>query len=798
MAGGVHARRFCIGVRQCLRCGHEWPAYLEVCTECAAALGEARKVPCTRLVPPTPAQETGTALAVVAAVEISRRGDADLEWVAKVWPEVSQVFGGAPRTRPGPAGSIVCAWALDGGDTPAEVATLGLECSARMERMDRAIEVRGGIAIGVIDDSPASDAVERDVERLALAAAPGQWLVAGEVARRLQAGFELRGVGTTSRWASALPVGYRALVAPLVVPVLPSAVTGGPPSLVLGRVAERRELLAELAGAAAGGGRRVVLVTAPPGGGKSHLLRRVLADGEPEIAAGVAFPPLGVRALEPVRALLAELDPTLAGTDTPERLGAQLGAAVSARAHQQPTAIVVDDVHWADPDSIAALQTAIAASEQTARLVWVISARTAALPQLACLADLADVVVRLPPLEPEHRVELLENRLGTISDVLSAHVMTGAQRGNPLYLEHLAAMLADTQRPTALPRSLHEAVLARLDQLAARVRELTRWPRRIQSPQRELETLERELGDWLDRLETSDLAELATIGRCLARLRRVDYELVLARCLVGMPVGSSRRIVQAIERLAAASTSALLDYLVTVATDGQPGQAAHEASVAAARAELALRLADAERLLAFACEHDPTQPELVRRRGDLALALGWPGEALAAYRSVAPQADRPAELERRIARAEAGAGRAHAAIRRLERAGLRPDRDPDTAYAVALDLARLRGVPPPAVGGVCPPAVRRRAARAAAWAYAGDAERARRAVGLLALDGQPAACAAELVETAALAGFAGLEVRGLQHAAQEAAMALDSPSAVAVLESADPERGRNLFLHWDA
>jgi len=85
----------------------------------------------------------------------------------------------------------------------------------------------------------------------------------------------------------------------------------------------------------------------------------------------------------------------------------------------------------------------------------------------------------------------------------------------------------------------------------------------------------------------------------------------------------------------------------------------------------------------------------------------------------------------------------------------------------------------------------------ASRADARDADRGRRATGLLSLDGQPAACAVELIETAALAGLAGAPVGGLQRAAQQAAMALGNPSAVALLETHDVDQARRLFLHWD-
>lgn len=79
------------------------------------------------------------------------------------------------------------------------------------------------------------------------------------------------------------------------------------------------------------------------------------------------------------------------------------------------------------------------------------------------------------------------------------------------------------------------------------------------SPSTELESLERELGDWLDRLETSDVAELATIERYLGRLRQVDLELVVARSVLGMPVTATRWLAQAIERPGVASNEVLLE-----------------------------------------------------------------------------------------------------------------------------------------------------------------------------------------------------------------------------------------------
>jgi len=316
------------------------------------------------------------------AVELSRRHPPpDDRWAARVWTEVAPEFAGAIGVRPGPAGSIIVAWSLDRSDAVAMVAEVALALPRRVSQEIREnTEFRGGIALGVVDVRAGSDAVERYAERLALAAAPGQWLVSEEVARRLHERFQLAPVGIASRWPMPFVARHRALLGRQAPPTLPSAVSGEVPGLVLGRAAERRRLSAEIA-AALSGRRRVVLVSAPAGGGKSHLLRRVLADAEIKLAAGVAFPPLGSHPMDPLRGLLAGLDPTNTGGED-RRLGAVLGEAATRQARSEPSAIVLDDIHWATPEAAAVLRDAIAATPVDVPLAWILSTRTAALERL--------------------------------------------------------------------------------------------------------------------------------------------------------------------------------------------------------------------------------------------------------------------------------------------------------------------------------------------------------------------------------------------------------------------------------
>lgn len=771
---------------------------MDVCTahELPAALGEPVTVPCARVVPGTSSRGVvAPTLAVVAAIEAAVRGSPGDDWAADVWDALRPHLSSAATVRPGPSGTIVAAWPCTGPQTPADVAAVALSMrdAVRERPAGRVFELRGGVEIGVIDASPESHEVERSAERLALAAGDGQWLVAAELARVLEAQFDFRSAGLVPRWPVDDLGQHRALIGRLRPPRLPSAVHGEPPQVVIGRESERRRLRRAL-GIASGHGHRVIVITAPAGGGKSYLLRRVLADTNMPVLGGVAFPPLGAGPVEPIRSLLAELDyDGEAGATTTGQLGTRLAEAARAAAGSQPGIVVVDDVHWADAGSVAALRTAIEHSVDGS-VVWLLSTRTAALP---ALAGLADATVRLPPLNPRARLALLESHMQPVPDIVRAHVATGDERGNPLYLDHLAALVTEDDASLAsLPGSLHEVVLTRLDRLVERARSLTRWPVHRIDSQSGIEDVEREIGDWLDRLETADLAELATVGRYLAKLRAADVELIIARSLLMMPSTSNRRLTQAIERLAAASTDALLDHLATVADAGRAKQAAYEASAAAQRAERNLRLADAERLTAFACERGPDDARLLVKRGDLALALGRAACACASYKAAARSGAASAELERRTARAEATAGDVAAAMARVRRLLDESPNDPGLRLSLKLDHCRLSATPPPA-GEAPSAAVRRRRARTESWVREADRDLALRAARALVLDGAPVACAAELVETTALVRLAGVEIAGLHAAAEAAARALGNPNAHALLSRQNGEAGRHTFLHWD-
>ena len=170
-----------------------------------------------RVVPSSTSTAMAPALAIVMAIEVSRRHPSrPNEWAAQMWGAVASHLAGALQIRPGTAGSILAAWRLENSGSLANAADLALEL---LERSGGAgaggTELRGGLAVGIVGGAARSEAAERLVERLALGAAPGQWLTTEEVARRLEDRFELRPAGVVPRWPMQVPPGNCALIGPL-------------------------------------------------------------------------------------------------------------------------------------------------------------------------------------------------------------------------------------------------------------------------------------------------------------------------------------------------------------------------------------------------------------------------------------------------------------------------------------------------------------------------------------------------------------------------------------------------------
>jgi class 3 adenylate cyclase/tetratricopeptide (TPR) repeat protein len=263
-----------------------------------------------------------------------------------------------------------------------------------------------------------------------------------------------------------------------------------------------------------------VLVVGDPGIGKSRLveeLRRRVADPKVTwvegrcVSFGGATPYLPLRELvhdalglpsgsavstsdlrQRVRATAGELDdavPYLAAVlgvgagDAAEHLSPEtrrlrtvdaLRRLVIALAERGPTAVSIEDLHWADASTVQALERLIPTSEGRP-LLFVLTSRSGDGSIGAQITSEAHAeVIELAPLADESVDELVGSLVGggAIPDPLLERVAETAG-GNPFFLSELVRSLlasgelesAGEIRTIELPTTIEKVILARLDQL---------------------------------------------------------------------------------------------------------------------------------------------------------------------------------------------------------------------------------------------------------------------------------------------------------------------------------------------
>ncbi|HEY6068266.1 MAG TPA: adenylate/guanylate cyclase domain-containing protein [Gaiellaceae bacterium] len=136
-------------------------------------------------------------------------------------------------------------------------------------------------------------------------------------------------------------------------------------------------------------------------------------------------------------------------------------------ARRQPLLIVIEDIHWAEPKLLDLLEY-LAGWTDNAPILLVCLARPDLLDERPSWlgGSQGSTILRLGPLT-DAESELLLSEIGGEweLDAEARARITEAAEGNPLYVEQMAAMIAEGGPADAIPPSINALLAARLDRL---------------------------------------------------------------------------------------------------------------------------------------------------------------------------------------------------------------------------------------------------------------------------------------------------------------------------------------------
>jgi class 3 adenylate cyclase len=383
-----------------------------------------------------------------------------------------------------------------------------------------AMQMRVGVNTGEVVVGPAheggsfvtGDAVNV-ADRLQKAAGPGEVLAGERTVAAAAGAFEFRepttvgAKGKEGGVAGAVVVRSLRTMRPRGVGALPRAFVGRESELDLLRATYRR--------AAAQAEPHLVTIVGEPGVGKSRLVRELWsALGEESPApiartgrclaygAGITYWPLGevvrehygLREGEPPHAVADRLGSRailglalgldvaadLHPLDARERLHAAAVELVEELAAVCPTVLLVEDIHWAEPDLLDLLERLVADARAPVMLLATARPEIVDLRPTWGAGRRNATVLWLDPLPAATASELLDELVaGALPDDLRQLLVTRAG-GNPFFLEELVGELVDSgvlvrsgdawelaaRDPELLvPDTVHAVLAARIDRL---------------------------------------------------------------------------------------------------------------------------------------------------------------------------------------------------------------------------------------------------------------------------------------------------------------------------------------------
>ena len=469
----------------CGRCGQENPEDALFCNACAAPLAPG---------PPTGVRKTVTVLFcdLVGSTSLGDHTDPEVlrEVMARFHAELRAILerhGATVEKFVGDAAMAVFGIPRAHEDDALRAIRAASEIQNAVERLG--LEVRTGVNTGEVVAAPGETLVTGDAvnvaARLEQAAAAGEVLI-GEGTRVL-AGDAIRSdaVERLRLKGKAEPVpAYR------LVEVLPDAPAFTRPigAPFVGRLEELTTLELALGRAIRDRSPQLATIVGPPGIGKSRLARELVQRADARVLVGrclsygegITYWPLAeiVSQLGGVRSTLeGEAEGELAASRIDAALAASAEVASSeeiawgfrrlfeALARRRPLIIVVDDIHWAEPTLLDLIEY-VSAFASDAPLLLLCMARPDLFevsPTWATPKPNATILT-LEPLEKE-QTEALIDELRGLPGGTRGRIVEAAE-GNPLFVEQLVAMQAETEEgELTIPPTIQALLATRIDRL---------------------------------------------------------------------------------------------------------------------------------------------------------------------------------------------------------------------------------------------------------------------------------------------------------------------------------------------
>jgi hypothetical protein len=326
-----------------------------------------------------------------------------------------------------------------------------------------------------------------------------------------------------------------------------------------------------------------------------------------------------------------------------------------------PALIVIDDVHWTDRESIKVFGKAF--SKLPARMMVIASYRPSGSEIAKLLRETVTRKIILGPLDEgdAKQISKLHSKEGQWISRSAWHELWKKSQGNPLYVEEATKLLLTrregpfgdayaeiTSDRLALPGTRAGLLSARIREWANRElhelrQELSlRWGWSVRS---RLASLETQVNDWLDRLETQGYLERTELAECLDELERFQGRVVEVCLVGGLSRSLTTRLGEVLSRLYEGSYEEHYRYLRQRSKVGEGySWAGNQALRVAERAVRAGKLREAVRFFRIAEEmlpNDyPLRRDLLEDAGDVNLLLGRAEEAVRLYQRGLAEGDR--------------------------------------------------------------------------------------------------------------------------------------------------------------